>query len=160
MYDTKELYAEKIRTIATSVYKEEPELRQWLISRIEVCVKGCEGAIDLCYGLGLTAGWWHDSKTKEPVPDRNYGDLTSLFHTEISEAFEHHRKDSMDDHLPNRKGKFVELADCVIRIFDFVGSKPEYKEEFIMSFIEKLVYNTKRADHKMDARAADGGKKL
>lgn len=41
-----------------------------------------------------------------------------LIHSEISEALEAHRKDTMDDKLPDRTGLEVELADAIIRILD------------------------------------------
>lgn len=64
---------------------------------------------------------WHDSK-------RSVGDLICLMHSELSEALEEHRNGKLpteiyyNDAKPDKpEGIPVELADCVIRIFDFCG---------------------------------------
>lgn len=60
-----------------------------------------------------------------------------------------------DDHLPHRKAIEVELADAVLRIADLCG----YLElDLGAALVEKLEYNTKRADHKLENRRKDGGK--
>ncbi|MDH1266733.1 hypothetical protein N5C81_03770 [Rhizobium pusense] len=66
------------------------------------------------------AHWWRDPATGERI-DRNKGEMLMLVVSELSEAMEGERKDLMDDHLPHRKMAEVELADVLIRIFDFAG---------------------------------------
>lgn len=66
------------------------------------------------------ATWWHDPKTGERLV-RNKGELLMLITSELSEAMEGERKDLMDDKLPHRKMAEVELADVLIRVFDFAG---------------------------------------
>lgn len=66
------------------------------------------------------AHWWHDPATGERL-DRNKGEMLMLIVSELSEAMEGERKDLMDDHLPHRKMAEVELADVLIRVFDFAG---------------------------------------
>src|SRR5262245_37248927 len=61
--------------------------------------------------------WWYDTLGNRI--DRNKGELLALIHSEISEALEGVRKDKMDEHLPQLKNEVVELADAVIRIFDY-----------------------------------------
>ncbi len=63
-------------------------------------------------------GWW-DS-------ERSFGDICSLIHSEVSEAFEEHRNGHASDEVyfnPEKPAKAegvpVELADVVIRILDF-----------------------------------------
>lgn len=109
-----------------------------------------------CHGRAWNNGWWHDPKTgdvvKRPVPE-----LLCLIHSEVSEALEGFRKDLMDDHLPDRKMLEVELADAVIRIFDMAGG---YELDVAGAIMDKLAYNDKRADHKPENRAKEGGKKI
>lgn len=99
--------------------------------------------------------WWIDIETGE-IKQRNFGELIALMHSELSEALEGHRKDLMDDKLPHRKMVEVELADCLIRIFDAAGA---YGMDLEGAYEEKRVYNAQRADHKHENRLLPGGKK-
>lgn len=99
--------------------------------------------------------WWKDPKTGLPI-ERNFGEIIALIHSELSEALEGHRKDLMDDKLPHRKMIEVELADAVIRIFDTCAG---LKLDLGGAFVEKMAYNATRADHKLENRIKDGGKK-
>lgn len=120
---------------------------------VNVAIDGIEAAQELCHFLAKASGWWHDPKTGEPK-DRNNGEMIALMHSELSEGLEALRKDLNDDHLPHRKGIECELADTIIRIFDFAGAR---KLDLAGAFIEKLAYNQQRADHKLENRA-NGGK--
>ena len=68
----------------------------------------------------LNDKWWRSPDTLSPI-ERNGGELIALMHSELSEALEGLRKDRADEHLPHRKSVEVELADTLIRIFDFAG---------------------------------------
>lgn len=85
------------------------------------------------------------------------GQRIALMHSELSEALEGIRKDKADDHLPHLSSAAVELADTLIRVFDFCGKNGIPLEEAIQ---QKLAYNAQRADHKRENRAAAGGKKF
>lgn len=100
--------------------------------------------------------WWRDLETGEPI-ERNKGELLALIHSEISEVLEGVRKGHADKHLPHRTAEEVELADALIRIFDYAG---EYGLDIDGAVREKLAYNDARADHQAEARRRDGGKKF
>lgn len=124
-------------------------------SELEVFTyNGVRAGVTLIHGLNVKAGWWSDLHTGEPLK-RNVGELLCLVHSEISEAMEGHRKNLKDDKLPHRPMIEVELADAVIRIFDIAGG---LKLDLAGALIEKLKYNQSRADHKPEARKAEGGK--
>ena len=99
--------------------------------------------------------WWRNLETNEPI-ERNVGELQALVHSEISEALEGHRKDLMDDKLPQRKMFEVELADAIIRIFDIAAG---LNLDLGGAYVEKMAYNARREDHKREARLLANGKK-
>lgn len=81
----------------------------------------------------------------------------ALMHSELSEMLEGVRKGTMDSHLPHLSAESVEGADLFIRFMDYIGRE---KIDIARAIDEKLAYNARRADHKPEARAADGGKKF
>lgn len=101
------------------------------------------------------AKWWRDPKTGEPI-DRNKGELLMLIVSEVAEAMEGERKDLMDTHLPHRKMAEVELADILIRVFDYAGA---FGYDLDGAFREKMRFNKNREDHKAEARLRADGKK-
>lgn len=110
----------------------------------------------VCHQASVDGGWWHDIDTGEPL-ERNRAELLCLIHSEVSEVMEAERKDLMDSHLPHRKGAEVELADVLIRVFDYAGG---HNYDIAGALIEKMEYNARRADHKPENRAKDDGKKF
>ena len=108
------------------------------------------------YASCVKAGWHSDIETGEPVK-RNFGEVIALMHSELSEALEGWRKNLMDDHLPHRSAVEVELADAIIRILDTAGAEGL---DVAGAIQEKFEYNQTRADHKIENRLLDGGKKI
>jgi NTP pyrophosphatase (non-canonical NTP hydrolase) len=99
------------------------------------------------WSISANAGWHNKS--------REDGTMIALCHSELSEALEGFRKNLMDKHLPERKQAEVELADCVIRIFDFAQ---KHGFDIASALSEKSEYNQVREDHKLENREKDGGK--
>lgn len=111
---------------------------------------------DKCHTAAATAGWWGGNGRPDPRENPMcFSQKLMLCVTELAEACEGDRKNLMDDHLPHRQMREVELADAVIRIFDMAGA---FDLDLGGAIAEKLAYNAQRADHKPEARAAEGGK--
>lgn len=98
--------------------------------------------------------WWINMETGEPL-NRNKGELLALIHSEVSECLEGERKNLMDDKIPHRKMAEVELADILIRVFDYAAG---FGYDINGAFNDKMDYNANREDHKHEARRAAGGK--
>ena len=128
-----------------------------------------EKLVEICHGQARRQGWWTDLSSGADLtctwgalaghvqPPRNVGELLCLVHSEISEAMEGARKRLADDHLPHRPMLEVELADAVIRICDMAGG---LGLDLAGALAEKMSYNALRADHTLQARAAEGGKRF
>lgn len=97
--------------------------------------------------------WWQDPKTGKRI-ERNKGEMLMLMVSELAEAMEGERKDLMDTKLPDRKMAEVELADCLIRIFDYAGA---HGYDLEGAYIEKMAFNKTREDHSHEARLKAGG---
>ena len=112
-----------------------------------------QDAATICHQRNMK--WWQDPTTQQPI-ERNVGELLMLAVSELAEGMEAHRKGLKDDKLPHRDGLEVELADCLIRIFDLVGGM---NLDIGGAFVEKMEFNRTRADHSHEARLQPGGKR-
>lgn len=112
---------------------------------------------DECHGAAAASGWWVNPKTGLDPRDNSlcFSNKLMLIVSEVSEAMEGDRKSLMDDKLPHRPMREVELADAVIRIFDLAGA---YGLDIEGAIVDKLQFNQVRPDHQITARQADGGK--
>jgi NTP pyrophosphatase (non-canonical NTP hydrolase) len=106
-----------------------------------------------CHTAAYDAGWWQPGWQHNPFA---FSNKLMLVVSELAEAMEGDRKNLMDDKLPRRSMREVELADAVIRIFDMAGA---FGMDLGGAIAEKMAFNAVRPDHKPEARAADGGKK-
>ena len=127
-----------------------------LIDYLHYLSSGLTDLSTLCYEAAAKAGWWTDLDTGELL-HRNRGEIYALMHSELSEAMEGMRKSKRDEHLPQFLSEEVELADALIRIFDYAGG---YNLRLGEALIAKLQYNAQRADHKPENRRQEGGKKF
>ena len=76
---------------------------------------------DMVYQTAVDHGW-HESK-------REFPEIACLIHSELSEALEELRKPDNPDYYTGENGKpegfWVELADCIIRILDWMGDEKQ-----------------------------------
>lgn len=106
--------------------------------------------VEKIHKTAVEHGWWEE--------ERPFGEIVALIHSEISEAFEEYRNghapteiyypkmppihpDGTVKSMAKPEGIPVELADCVIRIFDYCGRQGIDIEAAI---IEKMEYNESR----------------
>ena len=70
----------------------------------------------LIHENAVAHGWWED--------DRELPEIIALCHSELSEALEAYRNNEpmIWDNNGKPDGIAVEMADCVIRIFDWFGA--------------------------------------
>lgn len=110
-----------------------------------------------CHNAAQTAGWWQDPKTGANVNDNPlcFSKNLMLIVSEVSKAMEGDRKSLQDDKLPQYPMRTVELGDALIRILDTAGG---FDLDLADAFVDKLIFNAIRPDHKKEQRVAEGGK--
>ena len=127
-----------------------------LVINIQDMKQNINELVKACYKASFDAGWHTNIETGE-LKERNRAEMLMLIVSEIAEAMEGERKGLMDDKLKHRPMAEVEMADAVIRIADYCG---RWGYDLGGAIVEKMAYNANRADHKIENRLKDGGKKF
>ena len=117
--------------------------------------QGLTMATRICHSRAVALGWWSD-QTGQRIR-KNKGELIALMHSKLSEALEGERRGLMDSRLPHRRAAEVELADLLIRVFDFAG---EFGYDLADALCEKLAYNDQRGGVTSRSRQFQGGKEF
>ncbi len=159
--DEIERLREDVQQLAAALSRHDPELAEKILC--ETSPNRPPGAGELrehvnavvqeAHRASTSAGWWDNTDIhgdRHVVPAK-----LCLIHSEISEAMEGDRKGLMDDHLPMRQMIEVELADAIIRIADLAGA---LGLDLGGAVDEKMAFNARRVDHKVENRARRGGK--
>lgn len=93
--------------------------------------------IDVCHQAAVLKGWWGP----DGLQDKPFTEFIALTHSEISEGIEYHEKTindervAYDDHLPEFDGRLVEVADAMIRVFDWAG---RYGYNLVQTIFDRL----------------------
>lgn len=133
----------------------------------ELIGAGLATVIERCHAASYNRGWWRDQEKDVPLLVKDgmppsmekYVKCTKLLLTvsELSEAMEGLRTDAQDDKLPEFTMETVEIADILIRLFDYIGA---YELPVIEALLKKIDFNAARVDHDPATRKAKGGKKF
>lgn len=151
-FENTEKYSSTITDLSQSIYEHNVEVGWW--DDLEKLRSEMENVLDFIDDEN------HKSEVLANINKSVNLIITqklALIHSEISEALEGLREDLKDDHLPQYHMFAVELADAIIRILDLAGA---FNIPIGNIMMEKLEYNSKRADHTRKHRSGTNGKKF
>lgn len=95
--------------------------------------------VDLFDSFGIRIQTWNDAQGF--WQSENKGEKYMLMVTELGEGFEGVRKPGPSDKIPSFTIEEEELADTLIRIFDYAG---HFNLRLGLAFLAKLEYNLSR----------------
>lgn len=99
-------------------------------------IKAIDSQALTAQAISASKGFWKDGKT------RNRPEMIALMHSELSEALEGIRKPEMvSEKLPGFSVEEEELADLVIRVFDYSGG---FNLRLGEAIVRKMHYNSGR----------------
>lgn len=98
---------------------------------------------EMNYRISMEHGWYEEPRT--------FGDILALMHSELSEALEAYRNaDLISEKIRSFSPIEEELADLLIRVFDYAGHR---NLRLGRAIIAKMLYNNERPHR-------HGGKRL
>ena len=106
-------------------------------------ISSIDAIMEQCHRTAYEKGFWDDEKGDYNPLSHNVGEKIALMHSELSEALESLRKDPSkpDSHCPEYTNVEIELADTVIRIFDFARA---CNMRLSGALLAKMEYNQSR----------------
>jgi NTP pyrophosphatase (non-canonical NTP hydrolase) len=155
VYDKAELL-NNIHTVFNTYFHEQDVVTSNIDKRIMSDIKAYRMPImevaDSCYEFNIKAGWWTDINTGKPL-ERNRKEIISLIVSEIFEALDAERKGEPNDkHLPKHKAFVVEMADALIRVFDYSG---RYHIDFFGNFLKYVAKKENKQVHEVLSNLSD-----
>jgi NTP pyrophosphatase (non-canonical NTP hydrolase) len=105
--------------------------------------------VEFCFGLAKRKGFWEVPEEMKDDAGRPYGsyrnlkkmEKIALIMSELGEAVEGIRKPGPDEHCPSFTKEEIEIADALIRIFDYAGG---FGLKLAEAFEAKMEFNAQR----------------
>ena len=125
---------------ATLEAREEKETHHDVQVRFQTSLEALAPMIEASFSTlsNMSEAWFSGV---QGFSELNFPSDLMLITTELSEACEADRTDSVSDKIPDYHGREEEIADALVRIFHLCG---KYDLRIGPAFIEKMRYNLER----------------
>ena len=136
-----DLGTDEMRTVPTRFLvrpEDDPQARALynLLHSPAIIKHAVDLLIDVAHTTSAANGFWDD--------ERNEGEAIALVHSELSEWLEGVREGNPpDDHLPEYRSSVTEMADVLVRVFDWAGGRSLPLAD---ALLDKMAYNTGRGE--------------